>query len=157
MTFPDLTNDAAFEAEEFLQTLVDHLQFHTSTDTKEDKRSSESDVCPYGFKTCLLRAMTNLIGGERRTRVQDVLGKLGAVQLCMSSCHIEKNNPMMKEWALFGIRNLTANHTDNQQVIQAMSLNEVANSEELDRMGLDIRKDPVTGKLSVSQKSKHSP
>ncbi len=40
-------------------------------------------------------------------KVQDVVVALGGVELLLAQCQVDEESPMLREWGLWAIRNLT--------------------------------------------------
>jgi hypothetical protein len=63
----------------------------------------------------LVRLLANAahLGGRP---VQDAIGACGGVEGLLSHCTIDGRNPFLREWAIFGVRNLTLGHLGNNAV-----------------------------------------
>ena len=101
-------------------------------------------------KLMLLQLISNLSFND--PNVQDLFGQLGAIPLVMAQTNLDDRSPLIREWAIFALRNLTENHLNNQAIIEAMQIQQVMNTDELREMGLEAWVDPKTGKIRIKSK-----
>jgi len=93
-----------------------------------------------GYRKDLVAVLANLSFG--RPPVQLHVSSIGGVELLLQQCQIDDENPMVREYALWGIRNLCTNPSVQQQ-IRSLEVQGVADHEVLSRagysLGLDAR------------------
>ncbi|KAK9816619.1 hypothetical protein WJX72_002828 [[Myrmecia] bisecta] len=74
---------------------------------------------PYpGFRSDLVAVLGNL--AFSRPVVQATVQRLGGVELILSQCQIEDQNPLVREWALWAVRNLCCGNDAIQRSIQEL-------------------------------------
>lgn len=81
---------------------------------------------------------------QERTR------ELHGLELVLSSCVIDDNNPFMKERAILCLKFLLEKNQKNQQFVAELEANKVADSSALEAAGYEL--DVVGGKLKVKSK-----
>ncbi|XP_063998897.1 ataxin-10 isoform X2 [Pogoniulus pusillus] len=91
-----------------------------------------------GFKSHLIRLIGNLC--YRNKGNQDKVYELDGIPLILDNCSIDDNNPFVKQWAVFAIRNLTEQNERNQEFIAQLEHKRLADSSALESMGLEIEK-----------------
>lgn len=66
-------------------------------------------------------------------------------------CQVDDTSPMVREWALWGVRNMCMGNEAVQRAI--MDLQPVAplQNPDLAQMGLQVQLDPASGKWSVAK------
>ena len=60
---------------------------------------------------------------------------------------VDESSPYVREWALWAIRNLCAGNERAQSELASLQPMQVVQTEEMQRMGLDLRLDSITRKL----------
>ncbi|KAL2102275.1 hypothetical protein ACEWY4_001443 [Coilia grayii] len=88
------------------------------------------------FKAHLVRLIGNLC--HRNTTNQNKVRELDGVSLILDNCSLDSNNPFISQWAVFAIRNILENNTENQQVIQTLRRQGVADDSALRDMGFRV-------------------
>lgn len=105
------------------------------------------DIALYtGYRTDLVAVLANLSFGQ--TAVQLHICSNGGVQLLLEQCQIDDDAPLVREHALWGIRNLCANPAA-QEVIGDLQVLAPAQNELLTRAGYQIHLDSETNKPSA--------
>jgi hypothetical protein len=103
---------------------------------------------PRGLKTAVMRVICAT--AFRNDQFQTKWGQCGGLIACMNHTRIDENNPYIREWAVFGIKNLTEGHMDNQRIVHEVRVpNEVVPAPELDKMGVQAKLDKDTGKVRI--------
>jgi ataxin-10 len=74
------------------------------------------------------------------------LGGCGAV---LAATRGEDGDDYLREWALWGVRNLCAGSDAARREIEQMQPQAAADSQQLTAMGLNVEVDPETGKVRV--------
>ena len=65
---------------------------------------------------------------------------------------VDDSSPMVREWALWGLRNLCEGNDAVQQAIMDLHPVAAVQSPELDQMGLQVQLDSNSGKVCVVKK-----
>ncbi|EAL73029.1 hypothetical protein DDB_G0268880 [Dictyostelium discoideum AX4] len=89
-----------------------------------------------GFKIELIRILGNLSYKNRGN--QDEIRELGGIEIILNHCRFDVNNPYIKEWSVFAIRNLCEDNVENQNLIESLKVKGVANNDELKDLGLEV-------------------
>ncbi|KAM9960991.1 hypothetical protein ACTFIW_010158 [Dictyostelium discoideum] len=89
-----------------------------------------------GFKIELIRILGNLSYKNRGN--QDEIRGLGGIEIILNHCRFDVNNPYIKEWSVFAIRNLCEDNVENQNLIESLKVKGVANNDELKDLGLEV-------------------
>ncbi|XP_056661008.1 ataxin-10-like [Monodelphis domestica] len=105
-----------------------------------------------GFKSHLIRLIGNLCYKDKNN--QDKVYQLDGIPLILDSCSMDDNNPFLKEWAVYAIRNLTEQNKRNQELIAKMENHGLADTAMLKKMGLEVEQ--RDGKLTVRSTRKAS-
>jgi hypothetical protein len=135
---------------------------------------------PLMCKTHTLRVVANL--SFRFRAAQDLVRESGALTAVMSHTYVDPEQPLMREAAIFCLRNLTEGCPANQEAISALQVQKVSRatrcalrdaapemgvgagpraqvvrSEELASMGMEARVDTATGRVRVGPVPKDGP
>ena len=111
-----------------------------------------------GIKTahCVARDLVRLIGNAcyRNKANQAMVLKMGGVQLLLSRFVVDDNNPYIREWATTAISTMTEDNAEVQALIASIesSPSGVVTNEELEKDGMEVVLDPVSGKLQAKRK-----
>ncbi|EGG15188.1 ataxin-10 [Cavenderia fasciculata] len=108
---------------------------HTTADTvPHDPRKpvDQDKKHEMGFKKEIIRILGNVAYLNEPN--QHEIRELGGIQLILNNCRIDPNNPYIKEWGVFAIRNIMENNEKNQQLVQDLKMQGVANQNELESM-----------------------
>ncbi|GMH42401.1 hypothetical protein BSKO_10320 [Bryopsis sp. KO-2023] len=106
---------------------------------------------PYvGFRTDIVAILSNVV--FRRPGIQNMVLKLEGVPLLLNQCQVDDVSPLVREWAVWAIRNLCEDNLEIQNMVRGLEVQGVVKSEELDRLGIKIEVDRSTGKLRVGKK-----
>ncbi|XP_063784957.1 ataxin-10 isoform X2 [Pseudophryne corroboree] len=89
-----------------------------------------------GFKAHLIRLIANLC--FRNKENQDKIYQLDGIPLILDNCSIDDNNPFLNQWAVYAIRNLTEQNEKNQELIASMERQGLADTSQLESMGLHV-------------------
>ncbi|XP_032893440.1 ataxin-10 [Amblyraja radiata] len=103
-----------------------------------------------GFKAHLIHLIGNLCYNNKENK--DKVRVLGGIPLILDNCSIDDHNPFVSQWAVFTIRVLTEQNTENQEMITQMERQGVADTAMLDSMGLRVEE--RNGKLYVKSQEK---
>ncbi|KAN0034372.1 hypothetical protein ACTFIV_000878 [Dictyostelium citrinum] len=89
-----------------------------------------------GFKIELIRILGNLSYKNRSN--QDEIRELGGIEIILNHCRFDVNNPYIKEWSVFAIRNLCEDNIENQNLIESLKIKGVASNDELKDLGIEV-------------------
>ncbi|KAK5576124.1 hypothetical protein RB653_007265 [Dictyostelium firmibasis] len=89
-----------------------------------------------GFKIELIRILGNLSYKNRGN--QDEIRELGGIEIILNHCRFDVNNPYIKEWSVFAIRNLCDDNLENQHLIENLKIKGVASNNELKDLGIEV-------------------
>ena len=84
-----------------------------------------------------------------RPLVCDQVAKLGGVAIVLAATRGEDGDDYLREWALWGVRNLCAGSDVARGEIERMQPQAAADSQQLAAMGLNVEVDPGTGRVRV--------
>ncbi|KAI9190840.1 spinocerebellar ataxia type 10 protein domain-containing protein [Polychytrium aggregatum] len=87
--------------------------------------------------------------------IQDEMRNIGVIQVVLNHCTLDDNNPFIREYALFAIRNLCYNNLENQALIDSLEARGVAQSQDLNEMGVEAVIDE-DGKLRLQRAKEQS-
>ncbi|XP_053775679.1 ataxin-10 [Desmodus rotundus] len=101
---------------------------------------AEGDVSSVaeGFKSHLIRLIGNVC--YRNKDNQDKVGELDGIPLILDSCSLDDSNPFLTQWAVYAIRNLTEDNSQNQDLIAKMEEQGLADTSLLKKMGFEVEK-----------------
>ncbi|XP_041933934.1 ataxin-10 [Alosa sapidissima] len=88
------------------------------------------------FKAHLVRLIGNLC--HRNIANQNKVRDLDGVALILDNCSLDSNNPFISQWAVFAIRNILENNVENQEVLQTLKRQGVADDSALRDMGFRV-------------------
>ncbi|XP_044918449.1 ataxin-10 isoform X4 [Felis catus] len=98
-----------------------------------------------GFKSHLIRLIGNLCYKNKEN--QDKVNELDGIPLILDSCSIDDSNPysftplpVLTQWVVYAIRNLTEDNSQNQDLIAKMEQQGLADASLLKKMGLEVEK-----------------
>jgi len=106
----------------------------STTDKPMDNINCETE--DKGFKKDLIRILGNLAYKNKAN--QDEIRELGGIEIILNHCRFDIRNPYIKEWSILAIRNLCEENEKNQQVIQNLRNQGIANTDELESLGIKV-------------------
>ena len=83
--------------------------------------------------------------------VQDQIRRYGGVEMILSCCNFDANNPYIREHAIMCLRFLLENCPENQQIVEQLEARKVVPNEVLDKKGYETFID-AAGKVGLRQK-----
>lgn len=138
----------------FLDVVVEILEKATQIEQRwreENKEKTKKDEFSFEFKVDLVRIIGNL--AFRNRSCQDRVRELNAIPLMLQQCNLDFKNPFLREWALFAVRNLCEQNSENQAVIASMKLQSVRGDDaDLRALGLEVVLE--NGKINVKQRKR---
>lgn len=129
-----------------------HVAGAQAGDSQDAKQSaySEASQLPWpvasvytGYRTDLVAVLANMSFGH--SSVQLHMCTTGGVQLLLEQCQIDDDSPLVREHALWGIRNVCGNSAA-QDLIGDLQVLGPAQDEALTRAGFQIRLDSATNR-----------
>ncbi|EOY14176.1 ARM repeat superfamily protein, putative isoform 5 [Theobroma cacao] len=104
---------------------------------------SASKLCPYkGFRRDMIAVIGNC--AYRRKHVQDEIRQKNGILLLLQQCVTDDDNPYLREWGIWSLRNLLEGHAENQQAVADLELQGSVDMPELSRLGLRVEVDQKT-------------
>jgi hypothetical protein len=73
------------------------------------------------------------------------------VDVLLSNCQMDGQNPVAQQWALWAVRAMTQGHAGIQAHIAGLAAQDAVASPELEAMGMQLRLDRGTGKMRLVQ------
>ena len=108
-----------------------------------------SSVALYdGYKSDIIAVLGNL--AYRRPAVQGIMAKQGALELLLSSTKFDPDAAIVREWALWAVKNMCDNNPEVQAEIGKLKIDTVVVDEALSRQGMGVELDRATGKLKMT-------
>ncbi|CAM6085978.1 unnamed protein product [Calypogeia fissa] len=122
----------------------------------EDRLSHDSGRFPsknpyLGYRRDIVAVIANI--SHRNTLVQDRVREKGSLLVVLQQCVVDKENPFLREWGLWAMRNLLEGNERNQQEIAQLEVKQSVNLPELQKMGLSVQIDPNTGRPRLVNES----
>ncbi|XP_048136371.1 ataxin-10 isoform X2 [Rhodamnia argentea] len=120
-----------------IRKTTDHGQCQGNADSKQLKH------CPYkGFRRDIVAVIGNCL--YWRKSVQDEVRCKDGVFLLMQQCVADEDNPFLREWGIWTVRNLFEGNTKNQQSVAELELRGTVNTPEIVELGLRVELDHKT-------------
>mmetsp|Transcript_6907 Transcript_6907/g.7892 ORF Transcript_6907/g.7892 Transcript_6907/m.7892 type:complete len:528 (+) Transcript_6907:92-1675(+) len=113
----------------------------------------KADSPYHGYKSELVRIVANAC--HLRKVNQDFVRTSGGLITILNCCNLDENNPYIREWAIFAIRNLTEDNEENQKVIAELRLQGAADMPIIDKAGMKVEM-TADGKPIMVPKEKDS-
>ncbi|XP_010025685.2 ataxin-10 [Eucalyptus grandis] len=118
---------------------INQGQHQGNADSKQLKK------CPYkGFRRDIVAVIGNCLYWRRS--VQDEVRCKDGIILLMQQCVADEDNPFLREWGIWTVRNLFEGNTENQQAVAELELQETVNTPEIAELGLRVELDQKTGR-----------
>ncbi|KAH7291789.1 hypothetical protein KP509_29G035800 [Ceratopteris richardii] len=119
-----------------VQTAIDHAE-HFLRMTRV--------TLPYrGFRRDLVSIIGNAAYGSQT--VQDAVRSQGGLFLLLQQCVVDEENPFLKEWGLWAVRNLVHDNTENAKEIGTLQLRGSFTPVELAEKGYKVEMDVALGR-----------
>ncbi|TYI42700.1 hypothetical protein ES332_A01G117400v1 [Gossypium tomentosum] len=100
-------------------------------------------LCPYkGFQRDLVAIIGNC--AYRRKNVQDEISQKSGILRLLQQCVTDDDNPYLREWGIWSLRNLLEGNAENQQIVADLQLQGSVDMPELARLGLKVEVDQNT-------------
>ncbi|KAF0354774.1 Essential cytoplasmic protein Ctr86 [Gigaspora margarita] len=87
--------------------------------TKAMSSSLQQGISEFSYiKRDIIKVIGNM--AYNNSFVQDEVRKLGGIPLILNQCNIDDNNPYIREHAIFALRNLLINNSENQKLVKEL-------------------------------------
>lgn len=112
----------------------------------EDKERTSSVLlkpCPYkGFRRDVVSVIANC--AFQRKSVQDKVRERKGIPLLLQHCVTDGDNPFLREWGIWAMRNLLEGNVENQRVVAELELQGSVDVPEITDLGMKVEVDPIT-------------
>ncbi|XP_037784020.1 ataxin-10-like [Penaeus monodon] len=105
----------------------------------------------FGFKCDLIRLIASLVYRHRAN--QDQVREIEGLLLLLECTQFDARNPLIKEASIFALRNLLEGNQENQEVIQALKFEGVAENSGLRELGMEAVSDGDKVRLRQLERS----
>lgn len=121
----------------------------TKQDEFEEGTSSfQGKLCPYkGFRRDLVAVIGNC--AYRRKHVQDWIRQKNKIMVLLQQCVTDEDNPFLREWGIWSVRNLLEGNEENQHVVNELELQGSVDVPEISGLGLQVEVDPKTHRAKL--------
>ncbi|XP_058737246.1 uncharacterized protein LOC131609549 [Vicia villosa] len=114
----------------------------------QDGASSSSKPCPYkGFRRDIVALIGNCV--YKRKHAQDELRNKNGVLLLLQQCVTDEDNPFLREWGIWSVRNMLEGNEENQKVVSELQLQGSADMPEISALGLRVEVDQNTRRAKL--------
>ncbi|XP_027161752.1 ataxin-10 [Coffea eugenioides] len=120
---------------------------------RKDETSNEAGSyplkqCPYkGFRRDIVAILGNC--AYHRKRVQDEVREKNGILLLLQQCVLDEDNPFLREWGIWSVRNLLEGNAENQQVVADLEIQGSVDVPEMVNLGLRVEMDPQTRRAKL--------
>ncbi|KAL0335595.1 UNVERIFIED_CONTAM: Ataxin-10 [Sesamum radiatum] len=112
-------------------------------EAKDGTTSQPFKYCPYrGFRRDVVAIIGNC--SYRKKLVQDEIRELDGILLLLQQCVTDEDNPFLREWGIWSMRNVLEGNTENQQLVANLELQGSVDVPEIAGLGLRVEVDPKT-------------
>ncbi|KAL3631524.1 hypothetical protein CASFOL_024508 [Castilleja foliolosa] len=99
--------------------------------------------CPYrGFRRDIVSILGNCSYGKKH--VQDEIRERNGILVLLQNCVIDDDNPFLREWGVWSMRNILEGNMENQQLVADLELQNSVDSPDIAQLGLRVEVDPRT-------------
>ena len=114
----------------------------------QDGASRSSKPCPYkGFRRDIVAVIGNCV--YRRKHVQDEIRQRNGILLLLQQSVIDEDNPFLKEWGIWSVRNMLEGNEENKRVVDELKFQESIDAPEIAALGLRLEVDQRTGRAKL--------
>ncbi|CAA0836051.1 ARM repeat superfamily protein [Striga hermonthica] len=114
-----------------------------SDDARNETTSRDYKYCPYrGFRRDIVAVIGNC--SYRKKHVQDEVREQCGILLLLQQCVTDEENPFLREWGIFSMRNILEGNIENQRLVTDLELQQTVDSPEISKLGLRVEVDPTT-------------
>ncbi|KAI3681682.1 hypothetical protein L6452_36485 [Arctium lappa] len=114
----------------------------------QDTTTSSGKVCPYkGFRSDIVAVIGNCV--YRRKHAQDEIRAKNGILLMLQQCVTDDENPFLREWGIWGVRNLLEGNGENQRLVGELEIQGSVDLPELSGLGLRVDVDQKTRRAKL--------
>ncbi|KAK6128136.1 hypothetical protein DH2020_038126 [Rehmannia glutinosa] len=114
-----------------------------NNDAKNEATLQFSKYCPYrGFRRDVVAVIGNC--SYRKKHVQDEIREQDGILLLLQQCVTDEDNPFLREWGFWSMRNILEGNAENQQLVTDLELQKSVDTPEIAGLGLRVEVDPKT-------------
>ncbi|KAF5748416.1 ataxin-10 [Tripterygium wilfordii] len=118
------------------------------SELQEPISSRSSKQCVYiGFRRDIVAVIGNCAYG--RKHVQDEIRERNALLLMLQQCVADDENPFLREWGIWSVRNLLEGNDENQRVVAELEVQGTVDVPELTEIGLRVEVDHKTHRAKL--------
>ncbi|XP_058745201.1 uncharacterized protein LOC131617949 [Vicia villosa] len=120
----------------------------TKQSENQDGASCSLKPCPYkGFRRDIVSLICNCV--HRRKHAQDKLRNRNGVLLLLQQCVTDEDNPFLREWGIWSVRNMLEGSEENQKEVSELELQGSADTQEISELGLQVEVDKKTRRAKL--------
>ncbi|MED6199601.1 hypothetical protein PIB30_077443 [Stylosanthes scabra] len=117
-------------------------------ENQDGASSSSLKPCPYkGFRRDIVALFGNC--AYRRKHAQDEIRQKNGILLLLQQCVIDEDNPFLKEWGIWCVRNILECNEENRRVFEQLEYQGTADVPELKALGLRVEVDPSSRRAKL--------
>lgn len=110
--------------------------------------SCSSKPCPYkGFRRDIVALIGNCV--YRRKHAQDEIRNRDGILLLLQQCVTDEDNPFLREWGIWSVRNMLEGNEENQKVVAELELQGSADVPQIAALGLRVEVDQRTRRAKL--------
>ncbi|CAN6704269.1 unnamed protein product [Malus baccata var. baccata] len=110
---------------------------------RDGPKSSSLKPCPYkGFRRDMVAVVGNCT--YKRKLVQDEIRQKDGILLLLQQCGLDDDNPYLREWGIWCVRNLFEGNEENEGVVADLELQGAVDTPEIAQLGLRVEVNPNT-------------
>lgn len=114
----------------------------------QDSDSCYSKPCPYkGFRRDIVALIGNCV--YRRKHAQDEIRDRNGILLLLQQCVTDEDNPFLREWGIWSVRNVLEGNDENQRVVAELEIQGSADVPEINALGLRVEVDQRTRRAKL--------
>ena len=107
-----------------------------------------SKPCPYkGFRRDIVALIGNCV--YRRKHAQDEIRDRNGILLLLQQCVTDEENPFLREWGIWSVRNMLEGNDENQKVVAELEIQGSADVPEINALGLRVEVDQRTRRAKL--------
>lgn len=143
----------SYKGVETLVSLLGTLHQNVKPKRLRDSEQTANKVdygCFPHIKSMLIETLSSLV--YHRFEVQELMREVHGLELVLSNCIIDDNEPFIKERSIVCLRFLLLDNEQNQRFVSSLEAREAVQDDTLDRAGYEV--EIVDGKVKLKQKAK---
>lgn len=118
------------------------------TDENQETTKNLGKFCPYkGFRSDIVAVIGNC--AYKKKHVQDEIREKNGILLMLQQCVTDDENPFLREWGIWGVKNLLEGNVENQMVVSELEIQGSVNLPELATLGLRVDVDQQTRRAKL--------